>query len=500
MSNRLYLTTAIPFVNGAPHLGHALEYVQTDVLARHARARGRAVRLLTGTDEHAAKNVQAAHAAGEDVTGFVARNAAGFRVLADALDVSYDDFLRTSADPRHQPAVEAIWRRCVEAGDLYRERYAGWYCPGCEEFSDPDLLPGGRCPEHDAPLERVEEENWFFRLSHYRETLTELIGSGRLRIEPDARRNEVLGFLSGPVRDISVSRPRARVHGWGVPVPGDPEQTVYVWFDALTNYVSALGYGGADPAPYREWWCDSERRVHVIGKGIVRFHAVIWPAILRSAGQPLPSTLLVHDYVTANGRKIGKSLGNAVDPSALLDRYGVDALRWWLCREVPRVGETDFTDDRLIDASDRDLANGVGNLVQRTVTLAAKAFGDRPVGAVAAGELVAACDATRERIDTALDGFDLRGATEALVGLVDVANRYVEATRPWTLLRGDDLDEARAVLGRLVGAVRVIGAELEPFVPALAARARARIGDPGDPVAPGAPIQPRLGGSARVGP
>ena len=491
MPDRLYLTTAIPFVNGAPHLGHALEYVQTDVLARHARARGRAVRFLTGTDEHAAKNVQAARAAGEGVAPFVARNADGFRSLADALDVSYDDFLRTSADPRHRPAVEEIWRRCAANGDLFRERYTGWYCGGCEEFYDPESLPGGRCPEHDAPLEQIAEENWFFRLSRYRDRLTELIVSNHLRIEPEARRNEVLGFLAGPVRDISVSRPSARVHHWGIPVPGDPDQIVYVWFDALTNYVSALGYGGPDDG-YRDWWCGSASRAHVIGKGIVRFHAVIWPAILCSAGQPLPSTLFVHDYVTANGRKIGKSLGNAVDPAALIERYGTDALRWWLCREIPLVGEADFTEDRLVESADRDLANGVGNLVQRTVTLAARAFGAEPIATSPDCELAEKCDATRARIDQALAGFDLRGATEALVGLVDVANRYVEATRPWTLLRaGGDHDAARVALGPLVSAVRVIGAELEPFVPGLAARVWARVGPDAGPVAPGLPVQPR---------
>jgi methionyl-tRNA synthetase len=494
MPDRLYLTTAIPFVNGSAHLGHALEYVQTDVLARHARARGTAVRFLTGTDEHAAKNVHAARAAGDDVAAFVARNADGFRALADALAVSYDDFLRTSADPRHRPAVEEIWRRCAANGDLYRERYTGWYCPGCEEFYDPDALPGGRCGEHDAPLARIEEENWFFRLSRYRDDLTALIVDGRLRIEPEARRNEVLGFLAGEVRDISVSRPRARVHDWGVPVPGDPDQIVYVWFDALTNYVSALGYGGADDVPYRDWWCSSTDRTHVIGKGILRFHAVIWPAILRSAGQPLPSTLLVHDYVTANGRKIGKSLGNAVDPAVLIERYGVDALRWWCCREVPRVGETDFTEARLVESADRDLANGVGNLVQRTVTLGVRAFGDEPISAPRDSELAATCDATRARIDVALAGFDLRGATESLVALVDTANRYVEATHPWTLLRGGgDRDAARAVLAPLVGAVRVIGAELGPFLPGLSARVGARIGRDAGPVRPGPPLQPRLG-------
>jgi methionyl-tRNA synthetase len=493
MSDHLYLSTAIPFVNGSPHLGHALEYVQTDVLARYARARGRPVRFVTGTDEHAAKNVQAARAAGEDVSDFVARNAARFRAFADALDVSYDDFLRTSADPRHRPAVEAIWRRCAAAGDLYRTRYAGWYCAGCEEFYDPKTLPAGRCTEHDVPLDRVEEENWFFRLSRYRDRLVALIRDGCLRIEPEARRNEVLGFLAGPVRDLSVSRPRTRVHGWGIPVPGDPDQIVYVWFDALINYVSVLGYGNADDPRYRQWWLDSRDRTHVIGKGIVRFHAVIWPAILSSAGQPLPSTLLVHDYVTAHGRKIGKSLGNAVDPSALIDRYGVDALRWWLCREIPRVGETDFSPARLVEASNRDLANGVGNLVQRTVALAARVYGAEPVPFGSACELTSIGDATRVRIDAALAAFDLRGATHALVAFVDAANRYIDSTRPWVWLREPGhADAARAAVAPLVGAVRVLGAELEPFVPALAARVRARAGLADEPVVPGPPLQPRI--------
>ncbi len=350
----LYLTTAIPFVNAAPHLGHTLELVQADAIARHARLRGRPVRFLTGTDENAPKNAQAAADAGVDVAAFVTRNAALFAGLADALQVSYDDFIRTSADPRHAPAVEAIWRACRAAGDLYRAPYAGWYCSGCEQFVD------RACDEHDAPPEWVEEENWYFRLSRHAEALRELIREGRLRIVPNERANEVLAFLDSDVRDISVSRSRARARNWGIGVPDDPDQIVYVWFDALVNYLSA--------AP-SNWWRDPVVRRHVVGKGIVRFHAVIWPAVLLSAGFPLPTELFVHDYVTANGRKIGKSLGNAVDPIDLVARYGVDALRWWLLREVPRVGEADFTEARLVDAANRDLANGIGNLVQRIAGL-----------------------------------------------------------------------------------------------------------------------------------
>jgi len=489
MTDSLYLTTAIPFVNGAPHLGHALEYVQTDVLARHERARGRAVRFLTGTDEHAAKNVLAARAAGSDAASFVAANAGRFRTLADGLAVSYDDFIRTSADPRHRPAVEDIWRRCVTGGDLYRGSYTGWYCNGCEEFRDADA-DGGRCAEHDRPLERIEEDNWFFRLSRYREAVAELVTTGGLRIEPEARRNEVLGFLAGEIRDVSVSRPRARVHDWGIPVPGDPDQIVYVWFDALTNYISALGFGGADETPFRDWWDTDGERVHVIGKGIVRFHALIWPAILLSAGLPLPTTLVVHDYVTAGGRKIGKSLGNAVDPAAIVETFGADALRWWLCREVPRVGEVDFTEARLVDTTNRDLAHGVGNLVQRTVTLAARAYGTGPVCTIATGDLAATGDAARTKLDRALARYDFKAATEALVGLVDAANRHIDATRPWELL--DDQDAARAALAPLVRVTRTIATELEPFVPELARRVRARIGCEGEPVCPGAAVQPRI--------
>ena len=469
----LLLTTAIPFVNGAPHLGHALEYVQTDVLARHARARGRSVALLTGTDEHAVKNVQAAAAAGRPVDEFVAANAARFRSLAAALGVSYDDFIRTSADARHRPVVEELWRRAAARGDLYRSRYEAWYCTGCEEFRD------GPCPEHDLPLERVAEENWFFRLSRYAPAVRALIADGRLRIEPRERRNEVLGFLAGEVRDLSVSRPRARVGDWGIPVPGDPAQLVYVWFDALANYVSAPGF---------ERWAAARTRSHVIGKGILRFHAVIWPAILLSAGVSLPDEILVHDYVTASGRKIGKSLGNAVDPGALVERYDADALRWWLAREVPQVGEADFSEDRLVAAVDRDLANGVGNLVQRVVALAAR---DGVRGAIPADDawpLLVACSTVSDDVDRALAVLDLKRATGAILALVAETNGYVERTKPWSLPAAD----ARPVVAAALHATTRVVDELAPFVPDLAARARRRL----DAVEPGPPLVPRL--AARV--
>jgi methionyl-tRNA synthetase len=453
----IYITTAIPFVNAPPHLGHALELVQTDAIARHARARGRAVRFLTGTDEHAPKVAQAAAAAGEDVTAFVARNAELFAGLAGTLAVSYDDFIRTSADPRHLPVVEAIWQACAAAGDLYRAPYAGWYCGGCEQFVE------GACPEHDAPPEWVEEENWYFRLSRYAARIGRLIASDEVRIVPAARRNEVLAFLDSEVRDISVSRSRARARGWGLAVPGDPDQIIYVWFDALINYLSAAPAG---------WWSENLTIRHVIGKGIVRFHAVIWPAILLSAGLPLPDELFVHDYVTANGRKIGKSLGNAVDPHDLVARFGVDALRWWLLREIPRVGEADFTEDRLVETANRDLANGVGNLVQRIVGLAGPNHEFwRHLGTGSGRELSPKPGLLQGTIDDAVEQYDLRAATGAIVAEIDRVNRAIETCQPWTLTGAARAD----AVAPLALATRAIVDELAPFVPDLAAHAAQRL-------------------------
>jgi methionyl-tRNA synthetase len=451
------LSTAIPFVNAAPHLGHALEFVHADVLARHARRRGRPVSFLTGTDEHAVKNVHAAAAAGVPVATFVAGNAERFRVLADALDISYDDFIRTSADPRHRPVVEAIWARCAANGDLYRAEYEALYCAGCEEFRD-------ACDEHDAPLELVREENWFFRLHKYAPVVRELVESGRLRIEPRERRNEVRGLLASDVPDLSVSRPRARVGDWGIPVPGDPGQVVYVWFDALVNYVSAPGF---------ERWVTAARRTHVIGKGILRFHALIWPAILLAAGIALPDELFVHDYVRAGGRKISKSLGNVVDPNAIVATYGVDAVRWWFAREIPRVGETDFAEAALVAVANRDLANGLGNLVQRVTKLAA---------GVPVATSRSFVDELPSRVDDALASYDVRRAAAAVADAVVEVNRHLERHEPWKLT-----GTARtACVAEVVAATRVVAAEFSPFVPALAAAAGARLATlvPGEPLVP----------------
>ncbi|MET8150777.1 methionine--tRNA ligase [Actinoplanes sp. NPDC049668] len=448
-----YVTTAIPYVNAAPHLGHALELVQADVLARHRRLRGEDVRFLTGTDDNALKNVAAARTAGVDVAAFVTANADRFAALRGPLELSFDDFIRTGSDPRHAPGVAALWRR--SAADFYRREYTGRYCAGCEEFLD-----AAACPEHPAAPEAVAETNWFFRLSRYQGRILDALESGRVRVEPAARRNEVLAFVRSGLRDISVSRPAARAGGWGIAVPGDPEQVVYVWWDALANYVTALGDGAA----YRQWWAGSDERVHVIGKGIVRFHAVYWLALLLSAGLPLPTAIFVHDYLTVDGAKLSKTAGNAVDPVALADRYGVDALRWWLLREPAPVGDTDFTERRLVERADRDLAGGIGNLLNRTLTLARRH-----------GVAPAVDSDLGTRIDAALARADFRAATDAMCTEVDRGNRLIEAQQPWKLA------DPTPVLAELLGICQVVADELRPFLPSAAERLLAQLRKDGPP-------------------
>jgi methionyl-tRNA synthetase len=472
---RFYITTAIPYVNGDPHLGFALECVQTDVLARHRRLRGEEVRFLSGTDDNSLKNVEAAEAAGVPVASFVNGKTERFAALRRTLSLSYDDFIRTSVDPRHRPGVERLWRACAAAGDLYERDYEGLYCAGCEAFLSPGELVGGLCPEHREPPERVAERNWFFRLSRYQEELLELVESGRLRVEPEHRREEVLGFIRGGLADFSVSRARARARGWGIPVPDDAGQVIYVWFDALGNYVSALDYGAGGDC-YRTWWEQSEERVHVIGKGIVRFHAVYWPAILLSAGETLPTTIFVHEYVTVDGQKLSKSRGVSADPAALAARYGTDALRWWLIRDVPRSGDADFREE-LLAARTNELADDLGNLVNRTITLVSRF---RPNGVLSTPPpdepLLAVVAQASGAIDAAFDRFDFRAAADALWNVVNEANRFVSVSKPWELAKaergGDGAVTARldTVLAVLVTACDVIARKLRPFLPDAATR------------------------------
>ena len=496
--SRIYLTTAIPYVNAAPHLGFALEAVQADVLARHHRQRGAAVRLLSGTDDNSLKNVLAAEDANVPVQQLVDRYAEAFAALRGPLALSYDDFIRTSRDPRHRDGVRRLWRACAAAGDLYRSRYEGLYCVGCEHYLTADELdPHGNCPEHGVPPQRIAEQNWFFRLSRYAGQLREAIASGRLRIVPESRRNEVLAFIDGGLRDFSVSRSHQRARGWGIAVPDDPDQVVYVWWDALGNYVTSLGDGEL----FQRWWVEADRRIHVIGKGVLRFHAVYWPAMLLSAGLPLPSDIFVHDYLTVDGRKISKSSGTAVDPVGLVESFGTDAVRWWLLREVPRVGDADFTVDRLIARANDDLAGGVGNLVNRIVTMVHRYRGGRvPERLPSNSECL--CDGVPGLVDEALADFDFRRATGALWTVVERANRHIEQVRPWELARaerraadggdpaaGERLDAALAILVR---ACRCLAEELTPFLPGAAARVAAQCAARDGVLPPAEPLFPRI--------
>ncbi|MGH9246044.1 MAG: methionine--tRNA ligase [Acidimicrobiales bacterium] len=509
MPRRFNINTAIPYVNAPPHLGFALEFVEADVLARHRRQGGWEVRFQTGTDDNSLKNVRAAEVAARPVAQLVDRNAATYEALRGPLALSCDDFIRTSRDARHPPGVQRLWRACEAAGDLYRKQYEGLYCVGCELFlTPPDLTADGLCPDHGVAPEPVAEENWFFRLSRYEDAVHDALVSGRLRVEPEVRRNEAIAFVAAGLEDFSVSRSVERARGWGIPVPGDPDQVIYVWYDALAYYVSGLDYGRAGDA-FRRWWVGADRRVHVIGKGILRFHAVYWPAILLSAGVPLPTDVLVHDYLTVDGRKLGKSLGNAVDPVAVVERFGTDALRWWFVRDVPRVGDADFTVDRLVASVDDDLANGLGNLASRVATMVHRYRSGvvPPADATRNGgpdrELLNAYAGLARRVDEALEAFDFRQATGAIVGVVGKANRYVETVRPWALAKAERAGEPGAAarldtaLALLVHACRALASELRPFVPGLAARLASQFR--GDPLPLPGPLFPRLGGRDGAG-
>jgi methionyl-tRNA synthetase len=524
-ATRVYLSTTIPYVNARAHLGHALELVQADVLARHHRRIGDEVRLQSGTDDNSLTNVLAAEAEGISTRELVHRNASAFAGLREHLSLSLDDFIRTSSDPRHRPGVERLWRACAASGDLYRKSYAGLYCVRCEQFYTEAELAAGNCPEHGIPPQLIEEENWFFRLSRYSGQLRDAIESGRLRIEPASRRNEVLGFIAGGLADFSVSRSVQRARGWGIPVPGDPGQVIYVWWDALANYISSLRYGSGGP-DYQRWWAGADRRVHLVGKGVLRFHAVYWPAILLSAAEPLPTEIFVHDYLTVDGAKISKSAGTGAtsDPVQLTGTYGPDAVRWWLLRDVPRAGDVDFTTDRLVARANEDLANGLGNLISRVLTLvhSSRAGVIRPCAgpagtsrwlAVAGGPggssaapdwpqdaaaLLAAIGQAPGAVRAALARFDFRAATAGVWAIVEAANRYVEVTEPWHLARaeraGDSFAGERldAVLGALVAACQVLAGEIWPFLPDLAARIAAACDDSAGALPAPRPIFPRI--------
>jgi methionyl-tRNA synthetase len=486
MNEPYYVSAALPYVNGAPHLGHALEIVIADSLARYQRLRDRDVCFVSGTDDNSLKAVRAAECEQVSVTELVQRNAARFLELWSELEVSLDQIVHTSSDPRHSATVHAIWQGCERSGDIYRRRYHGLYCVGCEQYLRPSDLDAGLCPEHGASPEPIEEENYFFRLSRYQEPLRELVVSGALRILPKEREHEVLRFIEGGLEDFSISRAALRARGWGIAVPGDPREVVFVWFDALCNYLSALDFAAASTR-YRRFWGTNSERIHVVGKGILRFHAVYWPAILLSAGLPLPTQVLVHGYVTADGRKVGKSLGNSVDPFELCRLHGAAAVRYYLLRHIPTTKDGDFSAERLSEAYNAELANQLGNLLQRTVRLVDATPPCSGEPGQAETELIDEAEQARHAVEDAFAMFDLKQALTAIWRLLATANRYADQTAPWLRLReleqAGNSEERRQAAQRLVTSVahllealRVTSILLAPLLPSTATEMARRIG------------------------
>lgn len=487
---RYFITTTIAYVNGKPHIGLAEEFVQADAFARFRRLIGDDTYLLTGTDENSLKNVLAAEREGITPHELVERNSSWFKDLADSLGLSYDQFIRTAADPRHAAASQKIWRAVDASEDIYKRQYAGLYCVGCEQYYDESDLLDGLCPEHlVAPL-LVEEENYFFRLSRYGPILHELISSDKLRIIPEFRKNEILSFISSGLQDFSISRSMTRAHGWGIPVPDDPSQVMYVWFDALTNYISALGYDD-DSELFQRFWVNNPHRVHALGKGVIRFHAVYWPAMLLSAGLPLPETEFVHGYINMAGAKVSKSLGNVIDPQQLVSQYGSEAVRYFLLRGISATRDADFNDiehfhDQLRSRYNADLANDLGNLLNRTVSMIGR-YRDGSIPAPSGDtRLECSVQETAARMSpsvvTAMESYDPQAALNAIWQVVTRANQYAEQTAPWTLAKaargGDETAAERlsTALYTLAESVRLVAAALEPFLPDTGLRIRDQLG------------------------
>lgn len=460
---KYYLTTAIPYVNAAPHLGHALEMVQTDVIARYQRLRGKDVQLTTGADENSLKNVHAAEAKGISVAELCEKNAAIFRKMAEEIGLSFTNFQRTSVRDAHWPGVQKLWKLCDKAGDIYRKKYKGLYCVGCESFYEESELPEGVCPEHRTKPDIVEEENYFFRLSRYEDQLLELIESDELHILPETRKNETISFIKGGLGDFSISRSVKRAKGWGVPVPGDDSQIMYVWFDALSTYMTAIGYG-TDEKKFNKYW---PADVHVIGKGILRFHAVYWPAMLLSAGLPLPKTIYVHGYITVEGQKMSKTIGNIVDPFVIIKKYGVDPLRYALLGEVPTFDDGDFSERVLIEKNDSELVANLGNLVNRTLVFIANNFGSVVPEAGHNESDVAFLgvqEQQAEKITKLLEDMRIKEGIDAIMAYSRNANKYFQDNTPWKMIK-EDRKRAGAVLNVLINQVKDLAIMIAPYLP-----------------------------------
>ncbi len=460
MPKKFYITTAIAYVNAPPHMGHVLQFIRTDVLARYYRLEGRDVFFLTGTDEYGSKLFKTAEQNKISPQKLVNKNVAKFKQLDKILNISYNDFIRTTDRKKHWPGAQFIWKKLKEKGDLYKDKYEGYYCGGCEAYVTEKDLVDGKCIYHDKAPEFLDEENYFFRLSKYSDKLLKLIKSDEIKIIPASRKKEALNIIKSGLKDVSFSRPK-EILSWGIPVPGDDKHVMYVWCDALTNYISALGYGSDNLKKFKKYW---PADVHVLGKDNLRFHVIYWPAMLMSAGLSLPKTIYVHGFITSGGQKMSKTLGNVIDPFEIIGKYGVDPLRYFLLREIPAYEDGDFTEQKFIERYNGELANGLGNFTARVLTLASKAKIKTTSGGIEK-DVIQKIKDTKKEIDKTLPEFKFSEALSAIWNLISFGDKYVNINKPWE--KGDKKREAKnkKTIINLIAILDGVAELLKPFLP-----------------------------------